>query len=165
MILCVSIITLFLALRAGILLNVTESYPRGIYIKKAVAEKKGDLIVFCPNIENEVVQIAKNENIFPPSNTCPGQLPPMLKRIVGVPKDQIKITTNGIKVNGSLIKNSKIKYPYFQKNVFVGDNFTLKKNEYWVMSEYSPNSLDSRYMGPIQKKQIKYIVKPYFLIE
>ncbi|MBU0576519.1 signal peptidase I [Patescibacteria group bacterium] len=79
-----------------------------------------------------------------------------IKRVIGVPGENIEVKNNGIYVNGSRILESYIPDDYqtlageFTKNRVV----TLGANEYFVSGDNRPYSSDSRAWGPIKKEDI-----------
>lgn len=162
---------LFLAVgyAAGIKINTSESWPRGLYyskkIDKSLDQYRNKFILVCPDPDNPVIRRAKNWHILEPGFQCPGEIAPFLKKLVGLPGDTIAIDKSGVEINGQSIKNSRIKYKVFELVIHPGYKRTLKPGEYWVMSDYSPNSLDSRYFGTVKRSAIIRASKPLFLIE
>jgi signal peptidase I len=88
-----------------------------------------------------------------------------IKRVVGIPGDKLIFEPPGVRVNNQMLTHPEI----FRKIAArtnghcgysaMGDHgvsheITLGENEYFVAGDNSQNSLDSRYFGPIQRKQI-----------
>lgn len=76
----------------------------------------------------------------------------LIKRVVALPNDTIEIIGGKTIVNGIAIEEDgyKIDYPYeYMKEI------TLSDNEYFLMGDNRPASLDSRSFGPIINKEIK----------
>lgn len=103
----------------------------------------------------------------------------LIKRIIGLPGDEISITDRKIEVNHKLLKepyithqmnneNSKTPYPTifnsktntYYKNVqpFNDIKYKLKKGEFWIMGDNRPVSEDSRFFGAIKNNNLKYKV-------
>lgn len=90
----------------------------------------------------------------------------LVKRVIGLPGDVIDIRDNKVWINDEALDESAyiyvwdstwrvagapIKYPY-----------TVPEDHYFVLGDNRPESLDSRYFGPISRKQI--ISKAYMRI-
>lgn len=79
----------------------------------------------------------------------------MIKRLVALPGDTIKIEEGKVYVNGEL----REKDPYTHVNLYdLSDNstyeYTLKDDEYFVLGDNRGNSEDSRSYGPVSKEDI-----------
>jgi len=152
----------------GIRLNLTKSLPRGIYYSKKISgdlyQHRGKYVSVCVNPRNPVIQKAKEWHVIH-AGYCPGHLMPFLKKLVGLPGDTISIDHDGVSINGQRLKNSRLKSNFFELFIHPGYRRTLQPDEYWVMSNYSPNSLDSRYFGPVNRSAILTISKPLYLID
>ncbi len=80
----------------------------------------------------------------------------LLKQVVAQSSDTINVTKSGVFVNNKLILNSK---PIKNSNdigleaIPVGYHRLLQDGEFWVMGN-TPHSVDSRYFGVVNKKQI-----------
>lgn len=97
--------------------------------------KYGEVIVFKPNINNDVSYI---------------------KRIIGLPGDKIEIKTGHIYVN-----STEVKEPYLNGDqTFIENKIdylfskTLSTDEYFVLGDNRNNSQDSRSIGPIDRENI-----------
>ena len=106
-----------------------------------------------------------------------------LKRVVGLPKDKIKITNGILNVNGKektskteiemniFVENLTPKKSYKILNMEKSDNdfdfksITIPKNHYFVLGDNRQNSGDSREYGTVNKDQIlhKIVPKTHFI--
>jgi len=168
---CLLLIVLLIGGAAGHLtLNITPSWPLGLYHSRNITDNmvdgyKEQLVLVCLDPYNPVIRKAHDLEILPPGTGCPGRQAPLMKKLVGIPGDQVAITDQGVTINGRIIKNSKIKFKIFEVEYHPGYSHTLQPNEYWVMSDYNQNSLDSRYFGPVARTQIRQSTQPILTIK
>lgn len=139
----------------GYRFNFTESFPYGIYQDiKNKNLSKGDMVVFCPP-KKEIFDFAMKQG-FLSAGECPNGSVSLLKKVVAMDGDSIKITDK-VYVNGEPVKKSTIqKFPYKSMDL------TLGKDQLFLMSDFCEMSFDSRYFGEIDRKQIVSIVRPVF---
>lgn len=82
----------------------------------------------------------------------------VIKRVIGVPNDQITITQEGIRINGNFLVEdyvSKEFYAYTYRED--GKNeVTLASDEYFLMGDNRKVSLDSRFFGPVKNTDVLY---------
>lgn len=162
------IVILIGCVAANVKINVTPSYPLGLYHQQAVkdpATHRNQLVLVCPDPDNPVIRKAVELKILPSGTGCPGRQAPLMKELVGTPGDQVTITDQGVTINGQPLKNSKIKFKTFELLMHPGYTHTLQQDEYWIMSDYNPNSFDSRYFGPVSGLEIKEYSKPILTIK
>ena len=77
-------------------------------------------------------------------------------RIVAVPGDQVKITEEeSLEINGSVVAESNIFYKTPAYEGAVAYPLTLSSGEYFVLGDFREGAKDSRYFGPIERKEIK----------
>lgn len=82
-----------------------------------------------------------------------------IKRIIGIPGDEVMIKDGKIYINNELLDESK----YLKSSVITnggtylheGQTITIQDNEYFVCGDNRTNSSDSREFGPITKDRIK----------
>ncbi len=74
----------------------------------------------------------------------------LIKRIVGLPGEQVEIKNNEILIDGVLFNE-----PHFTK-IITGDplSVTLGDSEYFVLGDNLPLSFDSRHFGAVKKESI-----------
>lgn len=83
----------------------------------------------------------------------------MVKRIIGVPGDEILLSSRGIEINGQLYKDNftdDMEYP--ELGILY---WKLENGEYFVLGDNRNDSLDSRRYGKIQLMQIFAKVNTY----
>ena len=97
-------IAVVLAAAAGAKINLSCSFPVGLYWDTRTAAKKQDLVYFAPPT-TPVFELAKSRGYIDPNLF--GGYQPMIKRIVAESRDIISVTDQGVIVNGSLIPNTR----------------------------------------------------------
>lgn len=151
---------LFWFAKDRIVINPTASMPIGIYWRydKSMLER-GDIVLACLPDSPESRLFIDRGYLYGVS--CPGGHGKILKTIRGIPGDQVIISRFGVTINGKRIENSlpQSKDRLGREMPVKDIRKTLSENEYVLMGIH-PQSLDSRYLGPIFKKQILFPVKP-----
>lgn len=72
----------------------------------------------------------------------------IIKRVIGLPNELIEYKNNKLYINGNEVKDE---YNYTSTNDF---KYQLAKDEYYVLGDNRKYSLDSRYYGAMNKKNI-----------
>jgi signal peptidase I len=81
--------------------------------------------------------------------------PNIIKRVIGLPGDTIEIRDDGVYRNGKIVQES-----YLDASVETNVNdpayakVTLNPDQYYVLGDNRPRSLDSRSIGPITRQSI-----------
>ncbi|VWL84934.1 signal peptidase I [Oceanivirga miroungae] len=130
-------------------INVSNSVPVGIYY----------IINFDKEYKLEDYVVLKEPKEY--KKYEPDNLKELLslKKIKGVKGDIIEIKNSKVYINNKLINNIIYDIP-----VKIKGKYTLKDNEYFVLGE-NDTSLDSRYYGVINKKDIVYKAKSVWKYE
>lgn len=144
---------------AGIRVNTTPSIPIGLYQTTDETIAVGDYVMFCPP-EREVFRLARERHYLDPG-ACPGGSYPMVKRILAAKNDQVRIGHDGVFINGQIVPHSLPRphdgagrpLPRFSAEGRISDGDVI------VMGE-NPVSFDSRYFGPIPRRQITSVIRP-----
>lgn len=148
---------------AELRINTTKSIPVGLYRMTSDPIKKGSYVIFCPP-QTELFDTAK-ERGYIGAGFCPGGYGYMMKRVVAVGGDHVIVAGDGVRVNGNLLPLST---PLPTDSAgralphLPGSEFTLTASELFLMSDVSGTSFDARYFGPVDRAQIKGVIRPLF---
>ena len=110
----------------------------------------GDFVLyykFTHAISNQdVVVLEKNDTIY-------------LGRVVARSGDTVEITDKeNLIINGNMIVESNIFYPTPRYEGFADYPVTLGEDEYFILADKREGGEDSRYYGPVTRKEIKGVV-------
>jgi conjugative transfer signal peptidase TraF len=146
---------------SGARINTSESIPVGLYWTTAQPIQRGGYVMFCP--PNEPVFAVAMKRGYIGSGFCDGGYGYMMKRVLAAKSDAVAINSDGVFVNG-------VKVPY---STPLGEDGAgrllprysmgrrvMKENELLLMSDVCPASFDARYFGPVDRKQIKWAIRP-----
>ena len=81
----------------------------------------------------------------------------LIKRVIGLPEEKIEINSGEVKIFNNDNPEGKILLEeYLARGITTNGNYiiTLKSDEYYVMGDNRPSSLDSRSFGAIKKDEI-----------
>jgi conjugative transfer signal peptidase TraF len=141
----------------GVVFNYTHSAPFGLYREQfdseAAIHSPAPYVFFCP--DRRWPSMRGEPNYRDPMRTCPD--------VVAWPGDIVSVSTNGIRVNGRLLKNSapiERDSKGQQLRPFAIGEYRVNPKELWVVSSFSPRSFDSRYFGPIPLKSVHSWLRP-----
>lgn len=80
----------------------------------------------------------------------------LIKRVIGIPGDQINLEEDIIRVNGKVLKEPYlIRYPEGTNINLTEQEFIVPDDFYFVLGDNRLNSTDSRQLGFINQKDIK----------
>lgn len=120
--------------------------------------ERGMLVLAC--LPDEVAKFAYERNYIA-RGKCKGGYAPVGKYIQAISGDEVRFTSDGIIVNGSLLENSE---PYAMDGegrsmpVMLQD-MVLPKDELVLINNYA-GSFDSRYYGPIPSRYVVGTLNP-----
>lgn len=80
---------------------------------------------------------------------------PMVKRIIGCPGDVVELRGRSVFVNGRQLLEPYIIPPLED---YEPEQIRLCAGEYYVLGDNRPNSVDSRFFGPIRRSEIKGVM-------
>lgn len=74
----------------------------------------------------------------------------LVKRVIGIPGDNVKIENNKVYIN-----NKELKEEYIKEDMVTNDlEVDLSEDEYFLMGDNRNDSIDSRAIGVIRKSEI-----------
>ena len=82
----------------------------------------------------------------------------IIKRVIACPGDSLKIQGNDVYVNNEKLDEAYIKEQEWNTDGTYDLTYVLGENEYFVMGDNRNESTDSRFIGPIQKKNIRGVI-------
>ena len=147
----------------GFRINTSGSIPLGIYRTTDGSSEKGDFVLFCPP-PVPVFEMAKDRGYLA-GGFCPGGYGYMMKDVAGTAGDIIAVDDDGVLVNGRVLPMSKPLQadqdgrPLPRLRI---DSLVLERSHVLLMSGFCRLSFDGRYFGPIDRIQIKAVIRPVF---
>jgi conjugative transfer signal peptidase TraF len=145
---------------AGARINTTKSIPVGLYWTSSAPVEKGAYVMFCPP-HVDVFDEAQ-ERGYIGAGFCPGGYGYMMKRILAAKNDDVSIADDGVRVNGELLPFSaprKVDSAGRPMPQYKSDHYSLGNAELLLMSDVSNTSFDGRYFGPVNRSQIKTVIR------
>lgn len=140
---------------SGMGINTTRSIPVGLYAPAEGPIVRGSIVLTCG--PRWIVE----RGYVLPSRRCKGGAL-LMKRVVAVPGDRVRIGKSGVAVNGRLIPDSRPLDRDSHGNPLptVRGEYLLTDDELLLMSDKAVRGLDARYLGPTPKKDILELVEP-----
>jgi signal peptidase I len=116
--------------------------------------KQGEKM-FVEKVTPKLFGYNRGDFVVPESPTNPNV--DLVKRVIGLPGEEIMIKNCGVYVNGSLLAE-----PYINSSICTkggpylpeGKEVTIPKGSYFLMGDNRNNSLDSRVFGYVDKNKI-----------
>lgn len=147
---------------SGVVINTTASLPLGLYRTIEAPVARGVYVKFCPPPSALFDEAARRGYLH--AGFCPGGYMPLLKRVLAIPGDRVKVTPDGVRINGERVPLSELMHVdgsgrpmprYAQDRV-------LAASEVMLMSDVSSVSFDGRYFGPIDQRQVEAVIEPLY---
>jgi len=146
----------------GVRVNLSDSVPIGLYglsRPSLVDLRRGTMVAVCP--PGAVVRIAENRGYLA-SGSCASGAAPLLKMVLAVGGDEVRLKSDGITVNGCSVRNTSplardsagraLGHWPFARSV-------VPAKMLWLYGP-NPRSWDSRYWGPLPTADVIAIAQP-----
>ena len=152
------------AYHAGYRLNSTVSMPAGLYQTHPRSSEplhRGALVLLCPP-DTQSFQLAVARHYIG-AGDCPGQTQALLKPVAAIAGDTVRVTGQGLQVNGHWLPHSQVLSQDSAGRPIPGiamGTYPVPAGQIWLISSHSPNSYDSRYFGPVPEHAVQAIALP-----
>lgn len=149
---------------AGLRVNLSPSYPLGLWRIHALHRdvRVGDLVFICPPLTASFDLAFERGYIRP--GLCPGRRSPLIKTVVALPGQSIRIGSL-VTIDGRSLPNSDLQ-PVDgagrQLRPFAGG--FVPAGMLFIHSDYE-GSYDSRYFGPIPAEGVLGLAEPVLTFE
>src|SRR6185312_14291654 len=149
----------FVAHAIGVRINLSPSLPIGLYLE--TSDLRTRLIEFCPA---EPYATFAMERGYRSAGNCPDGGAPLMKPIVAIAGDVVRISADGLAVNGVLVPNTSVQWRDAQgrpMRSWVPGIYRVPPGQIWVASSFNPWSYDSRYFGAVPVSLIRSRLRPF----
>jgi conjugative transfer signal peptidase TraF len=160
---CLGAVALALAgVLLGLRVNVTRSYPLGLYrvVGGAAEAERGSVVVVC--LPEAWSRFARGRGYLG-AGWCPGGDYGLGKMVLAAEGDVVELQPDGISVNGRAIPGSRALPRDARGRSMPHHPFgrhQLRPGELWLYSPHTPGAFDSRYFGPVRAEWVRAVVRP-----
>ena len=146
------------AVKAPLVINVSASVPRGVYLKEKEGNlERGNLVLVCPSNGAVWRLVAQSRSVVKGSG-CGGTLAPLMKEIAAVEGDTVEVTTGGVLLNGTLrTRTALLSFSSRGKPLPQASSQKIPRGELFLLGS-SPESLDSRYFGTVPIRDVQGVL-------
>ena len=142
---------------SGLVLNLSKSVPVGLY--RRVPAASAAYIGFC--LPAATVQEAVRAGLEIGRGECFGNVAPVLKPYIHASTQHPLLYSNrGFTFDGALLPNTAPKARSKQGTPLVHFPFGAYTDGVWAVSDFSRDSFDSRYFGPVESRAILFHATP-----
>lgn len=162
-IIALPIVILAASYGAGFRLNLTPSYPIGLWRIEALDRPAavGDLVFICPP---ETAAFALGlERGYVRRGLCPGWLSPLIKTVVALPGQHIE-TDDVVKIEGGELPQSDVGTVDAEGRALPSHPGGLVPACHLFLHSSFAGSYDSRYFGPIPASGILGLARPVLTV-
>jgi conjugative transfer signal peptidase TraF len=152
-----------MAWAAGARINTTPSIPVGLYWVTHKPIEKGEYVMFCP--PKAAIFDTARERGYIDGGFCAGDYSYMMKRVLAAKSDVVTVTHQGVFVNGKRLPYSTplaVDPGDRPMPMYHAQNLKLTAKQLFLMTDVNPLSFDGRYFGPVDKSQIKAVIRPIY---
>jgi conjugative transfer signal peptidase TraF len=143
---------------AGVRYNHSPSMPRGLWLERSAEGHSfaaGDIVAVCP-------PLTAWQRIYLQRGPCQTGLEPILKPIVAVSGDTVIVSTAGVSINGTPAPDSApLQHDRWGHALaaWPAGTYTVAPGQAWLLAPM-PDSLDSRYLGPVEIGYVQALATP-----
>lgn len=140
-------------------LNASASVPTGLY---RIVPRTSRFAAIC--LPEPVLETAHEAGLFIPPGECPDGKEPILKPIYRATADApIAFGPAGFSIGHRALSNTAAKLRSKTGEPLSHIAYGTYTTGLWAVSDYNPDSFDSRYFGPVSEANVRYYAVPFFL--
>lgn len=144
---------------SGIRFNRTASMPVGLY---RIVPVVSSVAAIC--LPDTVLHAALAAGLVVAPGECLDGKEPILKTVYRATEDApISFTPSGFVVGNRLLPNTAPKLRSKSGEPLTHEPYGSYNAGLWAISDYNPDSFDSRYFGPVSESSVRYYLAPLFL--
>lgn len=148
------VVAMLAAYASGVRYNGSPSYPMGFYLLKRLdrTPELGALVFACPP-DTEAFREARRRHYIG-QGTCPAGYTPIIKKVAAEPGDVVEVGF-AVSVNSVLQRKTDVAATDVQgRPLEPYQGGVIAPNHYLLLSDFYAGSFDSRYFGPLHRRQI-----------
>lgn len=145
----------------ALVMNYSNSVPLGLYrvVPANSANRVTDYAGFC--LSSATARAALRAGLQTTPGDCPSRLAPILKPVICPSAEHSLIyDARGFSFAGKLLRNTVLKARSRTGIPLEHYPFGVYTSGIWALSDFNPNSYDSRYFGPVAADAIRFYAKP-----
>jgi conjugative transfer signal peptidase TraF len=140
-------------------LNASASVPTGLY---RIVPRTSRYAAIC--LPEAVLATAINAGLFVARGECPDGKQPILKPIYrATANTPIVFGSDGFSIGNRALKNTAAKLRSKTGEPLSHIAYGQYTSGLWAISDYNPDSFDSRYFGPVSEAEVRYYAIPFVL--
>ena len=145
----------------GIRLNISPSYPMGLYKEVKGQWGRHDMVLSC--LPKHVAAMGIDRGYLGLSSQCNGHTP-VIKKVIALAGDNVEIDSH-MWVNGKAIANTPVNSTdSLGRPLPRADGGTTPDGYVWLLSNHIENSFDSRYFGTIPASMVQFKLEPLWTL-
>ena len=150
-----------LMLLMGVRINISPSYPLGLYRQVDTPWQRRDLVISC--LPRRAAKLGLARGYLVSSQRCQGHTP-VIKRVIAMAGDQVTVGAH-VSVNGRTIPNTQTRSQDSQgRALTVARGGITPIDHVWLVSNLIAGSFDSRYFGAIPTTLIQGKLEPLWTL-
>jgi len=144
---------------SGLRFNDSKSMPLGLY---RIAPATSPYAGLC--LPSDIMRTAQQAGLRLERGECPDGLQPVLKTLYwATPAAPIVLDKDGFVVAGKRLANTRPKATSRVGKPLAHYAFGTFTQGLFAISDFHPDSFDSRYFGPVPASSVRFYVEPVFV--
>lgn len=157
-----SVLVFVLMALLGFRVNISDSYPLGVYKRVQGQYEINSLVESC--LPEAVAKLMIEREYIPNVGNC-GGYPAVIKKIYATAGDLVEVNKQ-VTINGQVIPESQLMSVDSNNRALESSTgITVSADHVWLMSNIKPHSYDARYFGETHADLILTNLRPLWTVE